>query len=53
MVALEGGEIRYFELDSVGTLQEVGSKILDTEIICLDVGPIQEGRQRSKFLAVG
>jgi splicing factor 3B subunit 3 len=46
-------EIRYFELDSVGSLVEVGSKIMDTEITCLDVGPIQEGRQRSRFLAVG
>jgi splicing factor 3B subunit 3 len=53
VISLEGGEIRYFELDSVGNLVEVGSKIMDTEITCLDVGPIQEGRQRSRYLAVG
>lgn len=53
VVSLEGGEIRYFELDSVGSLIEVGSKIMDTEIKCLAIGPIQEGRQRSRFLAVG
>lgn len=53
VVAIDSGEIRYFELDMVGTLIEVGSKIMDAEISCIDVGPIQEGRQRSRFLAVG
>ena len=53
VVSLEGGEIKYFELDSVGTLNEIGSKIMESEVTCLDVGPIQEGRQRSRFLAVG
>lgn len=53
IVAVKGGDIRYFELDSVGSLVEIGSKIIDSEITCLDVGPIQEGRQRSRFLALG
>lgn len=32
IVALEGGEIKYFELDTVGSLIEVGSKIMGSEV---------------------
>jgi splicing factor 3B subunit 3 len=54
IIACEGGELTYFELDAVtGELGEIDTKTLDSEITCLDVGPIQEGRQRSRFIAVG
>ena len=53
VVSLQGGELIYFELDSVGQLAEVEKKLSENDIVCLDVGPIPEGRQRSKFLAVG
>lgn len=54
IIACEGGELTYFELDTItGDLGEIDTKTLDSEITCLDVGPIQEGRQRSKFIAVG
>jgi splicing factor 3B subunit 3 len=32
VVSLEGGEIKYFELDSVGSLNEIGSKIMESEV---------------------
>ena len=53
VLALAGGQIIYFELNSLGMLLEVEKKVIGTEVCCLDVGPIPEGRQRSKFLAVG
>jgi splicing factor 3B subunit 3 len=43
-ISIEGGELTYFELNSLGHLIEVESKLFDSEIICLDVGPIPEGR---------
>jgi len=53
-VALQDKEIMYFELDTTsGTLTQVEKKVLESEIICLDIGSIPEGRQRCKFLAVG
>jgi splicing factor 3B subunit 3 len=53
IIALTGGEIIYFELDAPGNLIEVEKKDLAMEASCVDVGPIPEGRQRSRFLAVG
>ena len=53
IIALTGGEIIYFELDAPGNLIEVEKKDLAMEAACVDVGPIPEGRQRSRFLAVG
>ena len=53
MIALSGGELYYFELDASGALLESGRKELGHDIACLDIGPVPEGRVRSRFLAVG
>ena len=53
VVALAGGEIIYFEIDPSGSLAEMDKKDTGNEVACLDVGAVPEGRQRSRFLAVG
>eukprot|EP00331_Platyophrya_macrostoma_P014712 CAMPEP_0176466066 /NCGR_PEP_ID=MMETSP0127-20121128/37668_1 /TAXON_ID=938130 /ORGANISM="Platyophrya macrostoma, Strain WH" /LENGTH=347 /DNA_ID=CAMNT_0017859157 /DNA_START=152 /DNA_END=1191 /DNA_ORIENTATION=- len=53
VIALAGGEIIYFELDSTGQLAEMEKLTQDSEIVCLDIGAIPEGRERCKFLAAG
>jgi splicing factor 3B subunit 3 len=53
VVSLQGGELIYFELDSIGQLSEMEKKLSENDAVCLDVGPIPEGRQRSKFVAIG
>jgi len=53
ILALSGGEIVYFEMEITGQLVEVDKKEMSGEIACLDVSPVPDGRQRSKFLAVG
>lgn len=53
VLALSGGDIIYFELDSTGSLVDVGKKFIGREIASVDLAPIPEGKQRSKFLAVG
>eukprot|EP01087_Luapelamoeba_hula_P013056 TRINITY_DN3708_c0_g1_i1.p1 TRINITY_DN3708_c0_g1~~TRINITY_DN3708_c0_g1_i1.p1 ORF type:complete len:1235 (+),score=206.04 TRINITY_DN3708_c0_g1_i1:98-3802(+) len=53
VIAMSGGELRYFELDVSGMLVEVGRKDTGGDISCLDVAPIPKGRQRARFLAVG
>jgi len=49
---LSGGELIYFELDAIGQLIETEKQDMNTEVTALAVGPIPEGRQRSRFLAV-
>ncbi len=51
-VALQDKELMYFELEEEKLLQ-IEKKVLDSDIVSLDIAPIPEGRQRSKFLAVG
>jgi len=53
VVALAGGEIIYFEIDSIGQLAEMEKLTLESEVVCMDIANIPEGRQRCKFLAVG
>ena len=53
ILALSGGELVYFELEASGQLVEVEKKELSSDIACLDVGPVPEGRQRCRFLVVG
>ncbi|TPX70379.1 hypothetical protein SpCBS45565_g01800 [Spizellomyces sp. 'palustris'] len=54
VIALSGGEVVYFELDSHGQLNEFQDrKEMAAPITALSIGPIPEGRQRSGFLAVG
>ena len=52
-IALEGGEVVYFELDEAGMLTEVGSKDVGFGVACLDLGPVPHGRVGSSYLAVG
>ncbi|KAF5467224.1 hypothetical protein F2P56_017072 [Juglans regia] len=53
VIALSGGEIVYFEVDATGQLIEVDKHEMSGDVACLDIAPIPEGRQRSRFLAVG
>ena len=44
----------YFELDDLsGLLQLAKSEFFETDIRCMDIGQVPEGRQRCKFLALG
>ncbi|MCO5600362.1 hypothetical protein L7F22_054473 [Adiantum nelumboides] len=52
-IALSGGEILYFEMDLTGYLKEAHKRDMAGDVACLDIAPIPEGRQRSRFLAVG
>ena len=53
VISLSGGECIYFEQDTMGQLVETEKKEMSGDVACLDVGPVPEGRQRSRFLAVG
>lgn len=54
VIALSGGELVYFELDNSGQLNEYQDrKEMTANVTTLCLGPIPEGRQRSRFLAVG
>ena len=53
VIALSGGELIYFELSAQGMLVENEKRELGGDVAALDVGPIPEGRQRCKFLAIG
>ncbi|MCL7031685.1 hypothetical protein MKW94_020992 [Papaver nudicaule] len=53
VIALSGGELIYFEMDMTGQLMEVEKQEMSGDVACLDIAPVPEGRQRSRFLAVG
>ncbi|EFC50026.1 predicted protein [Naegleria gruberi] len=54
VVSLSGGEIIYFEYDtSSGNLIETERNDLSQDVACLALSPIQDGRTRGRFLAVG
>lgn len=53
VVSLSGGEIISFELDQLGQLGELEKKDMSGDVACLNIGPVPEGRQRCRFLAVG
>ncbi|KAK7815628.1 spliceosome-associated protein 130 b [Quercus suber] len=53
VIALSGGELVYFEVDITGQLIEVDKHEMNGDVACLDIAPVPEGRQRSRFLAVG
>ncbi|PON75334.1 Guanine nucleotide-binding protein, beta subunit [Parasponia andersonii] len=53
VIALSGGELIYFEVDMTGQLMEVEKYEMSGDVACLDIAPVPEGRQRSRFLAVG
>ncbi|KAG8790078.1 pre-mRNA-splicing factor rse1 [Ceratobasidium sp. 428] len=53
-VALNSGELVYFELDLNGVLQEYGEmRAVGSAVVCMSVAEVPEGRQRSPYLAVG
>ena len=52
-ISLSGGEVMYFELNEQGILAEMDKKDTGHEVTCLEMGSVPEGRQRSRFLAVG
>ncbi|KAH0451477.1 hypothetical protein IEQ34_018776 [Dendrobium chrysotoxum] len=53
VIALSGGELIYFEMDMTGQLMEVEKHEMPGDVACLDIAPVPEGKQRSRFLAVG
>ncbi|KAI8608941.1 CPSF A subunit region-domain-containing protein [Chytriomyces sp. MP71] len=54
VIALSSNELVYFELDGSGQLNEFQDrKETAAPVLSLSIGPIPEGRQRSKYLAVG
>ncbi|CDW71789.1 splicing factor 3b subunit 3 [Stylonychia lemnae] len=54
VISIQGGQIVYFELDDMSdTLVEIESRFFDSEIACIDIAEVPEGRQRCRFLAVG
>lgn len=54
VIALTGGEIVYFEMDPTGQLNEYTErKEMKSDVICMGVGRVPAGEQRSRFLAVG
>ncbi|CAG2174878.1 unnamed protein product, partial [Oppiella nova] len=54
VIALTGGEIVYFEMDISGQLNEyTDRKDMNCDVICMGLGEVPAGEQRSRFLAVG
>lgn len=54
VIALTGGELVYFELDPNGQLNEYTErKEMSSDVICMALGRVPSGEQRSRFLAVG
>ena len=53
VLALQGGDIIYYELDENGDLAEVEQTSLDDEVVDMDLTPIYKDRIRSNFLVVG
>ncbi|EFJ13812.1 hypothetical protein SELMODRAFT_181612 [Selaginella moellendorffii] len=53
VIGLSGGELIYFEMDPTGQLMEIEKREMSGDVACLAIGPVPEGRQRSRFLAVG
>jgi len=54
LIALAGGEVIYFELDSLsGNLTESATRNMGADVCCLDVGTLGKGKSRSFFAAVG
>ncbi|KAJ7971328.1 splicing factor 3B subunit 3-like [Quillaja saponaria] len=53
VIALNKGELIYFEVDMTGQLMEVEKHEMSGDVARLDIAPLPEGGQRSRFLAVG
>ncbi|KAL5021527.1 hypothetical protein ScPMuIL_000682 [Solemya velum] len=54
VIALTGGELVYFEMDPTGQLNEYTErKEMSSDVVCMALGRVSPGEQRSRFLAVG
>ncbi|UJR26130.1 hypothetical protein I4U23_007475 [Adineta vaga] len=54
VIGLTGGELVYFEMDATGQLNEYTErKEMPGDIVCMALGSVPDGEQRSRFLAVG
>lgn len=54
VIALTGNELVYFELDQAGQLNEYTErKEMSADVVCMALGPVPSGEQRSRFLSVG
>lgn len=54
VIALNGGEIVYFEMDITGQLNEyTDRKEMNGNVICMTLGTVPLGQLRTRFLAVG
>ncbi|XP_055331342.1 splicing factor 3B subunit 3-like [Paramacrobiotus metropolitanus] len=54
VISLSGGELVYFEMDASGQLNEYTErKEMQSDVVCMALGDIPPGEQRSRFLAVG
>lgn len=54
VLALAGGELVYFEMDPTGHLHEYKErKRMNSDVLCMALGSVAPGEQRSWFLAVG
>jgi len=54
VIALTGGELVYFEMDTAGHLNEfTDRKEIGSDIVCMDLAKVPTNEQRTRFLAVG
>ena len=54
VIALYGGELVYFEMDSTGQLNEYTErKDMGTDVVCMTLASVPVGELRTRFLAVG
>lgn len=47
---MSGGELVYFEMDSMGQLLELAKKDMDGDVSCLDVAPVLPGVLRCRHV---
>jgi hypothetical protein len=50
VVALNGGDLIYFEVDAQGNLNEVDKKFTGREVVGLSIAAVPSGRLRQRFL---
>ena len=54
MIALTGDELVYFEIDPAGQLNEYTErKEMSADVVCMALGNVPSGEQRTRFLGVG
>ncbi|MDA9098618.1 DDB1 family protein [bacterium] len=53
VIALSGGELVYFELDTTGSLMEIEKVETSGDVACLSLPGLRKGEAKAKFVAVG